>query len=161
MTGEALKLFRDFLDGMLLENKEDRSRAPRHSERNSGQQFRRDSLRCSGPRIRVAGDPSAPPFRAGNGGNGPALSRRRFVDFYETWYTPARATIVAAGKFDVPMVERLIRRQFQDAKARRGEQPDPSFGKVSLGRGTIAGLHSDADANSVSLSLSVVNPASN
>ena len=67
---------------------------------------------------------------------------------------------MAVGKFDVPMVEGLIRRSFQDAKARRGEQPDPSIGKVTTGRGTIAGFHSDRDADSVSIDLSMVAPDS-
>jgi zinc protease len=162
MTGQGLTLFRDFLDGMLLENKQiERERRVIFAElldRNS------TGDRAAVPSLQFAMPDTALPqhiLPCGTVESVRGLARQRFVDFYETWYTPARATIVVAGKFDVPMVERLIRRHFQDAKARRGEQPDPSMGKVSVGRGTIAGLHFDPDANSVSLSLSVVNPASN
>jgi zinc protease len=161
MTGEAMKLLRDFLDGMLLDSKEiDRERRVICAElldRNSA------GSRAAVPALQFAFPDTLLPLRANVGGTVEsvrALSRKRFVDFYETWYTPARATIVAAGKFDVPMVERLIRRQFQDAKARLGERPDPPLGKVSFGRGMIAGLHSDPDANSVSVSLSVASPVS-
>jgi zinc protease len=161
MTGQGLKLFRDFLDGMLLDSKEiDRERRVICAElldRNSA------GARSLVPAMQFAMPDTILPQRIMPGGTVEsvrALSRKRFVDFYETWYTPARATIVAAGKFDVPMVERLIRRQFEDAKARRGERPDPPLGKASFGRGTIAGLHSDPDADSVSVSLSVANPVS-
>src|SRR5204863_3302410 len=87
-----------------------------------------------------------------------AMSRERFVDFYETWYTPQRATIVAVGNFDVKMVERLIRENFADAKARRGEQPDPNFGKVEPTRGLTAKLQVDAEAQAVTVQLATIAP---
>ena len=160
MTGEALKLFRDFLDGMLLDEKQvNRERRVILSEILASNDA---ASRSFVPAIEFALPETLIPRRdvLGTVDTIRALPRRRFVDFYETWYTPARATVVAVGKFDVPMVERLIRRQFQDAKARRGEQPDPSIGKVTTGRGTIAGFHSDRDADSVSIDLSVVAPIS-
>jgi zinc protease len=162
MTSEALTWFRDVLDGMTLDsNQIDRERRVICAEllaRNSA------SLRSAVPLMEFALPETLIARRILVGGTVDtvrALPRRRFVDFYETWYTPARATIVAAGKFDVPMVERLIREMFNDAKARRGEQPDPSLGKVTVGRGTIAGLHSDPDASNVSISMNIERSASN
>ncbi len=162
MTSEALTFFRDVLDGMSLDAQQiDRERRVICAEilaRNSS------GLRSAVPLMKFLLPETLLPRRVLVGGTVEtvrALSRQRFVDFYETWYTPARATIVATGKFDVPMVEGLIREMFHDAKARRGEQLDPSLGKVSTGRGTIAELHSDSDANGVSISLLVERPASN
>jgi zinc protease len=162
MTSEALTWFRDVLDGMSLDaNQIERERRVICAEllaRNSA------GLRSAVPLMRFSLPETLLPRRVLVGGTVEtvrALPRPRFVDFYETWYTPARATIVATGKFDVPMVERLIREMFSDAKARRGEQPDPPLGKVTVGRGTIAGLHSDPDADRVSISLNVERPASN
>ena len=162
MTSEALTFFRDALDGMSLDAHQiDRERRVICAEllaRNSS------GLRSAVPLMKFLLPETLLPRRILVGGTVDtvrALSRPRFVDFYETWYTPARATIVATGKFDVPMVERLIREMFHDAKARRGEQPDPSLGKVTNGRGTIAGLHSDPDANGVSISVNVERPGSN
>ena len=67
---------------------------------------------------------------------------------------------MATGDFDVKMVERLIRATFADAKARRGEQPTPSFGKVVGGKGLVAKLHNDRDLAAVIVELSVAAPAS-
>ena len=39
--------------------------------------------------------------------------RERFVDFYEAYYRPERATFVAVGDFDVDVMERKIRAAFE------------------------------------------------
>ena len=67
--------------------------------------------------------------------------------------------MVAVGDFDVKQVETLIRRQFADAKARRGEQPDPTLGKVVPAGGPLAGYHYEADASAVTVKLSNIVPA--
>ncbi len=159
MTGEGLKLFRDFLDGMLLEKSQiDRERRVIFSEK-----LARNS---AGLRALVAFNQFTLPdtlvphrLPIGTDKTLRAMSRQQFIDFYEKWYTPGRATIVAAGNFDAKMVERLVRENFADAKARRGEQPDPSFGKVEPTRGISADLQVDAEAQQVTISLNSVAPS--
>ncbi len=52
--------------------------------------------------------------------------RERFVDFYNRYYRPSRATFIAVGDFDVDIMERKIRAAFQDwaPKAPDGGEPD-------------------------------------
>ena len=160
MTGEGLKLFRDFLDGMLLEKKEiERERHVILAEilaRNTA-----DS-RAAEDRLGFLLPDTLVPRRwtAGTVETVRALAPQRFIDFYETWYTPGRAVIVATGNFDSKMVERLVRQHFQDAKARRGEQPDPLLGKVPLLSNPTAKVHADRDAQAVAVILSRIGPAS-
>ncbi|HEY2148997.1 MAG TPA: pitrilysin family protein, partial [Pirellulales bacterium] len=159
MTDQGLKLFRDFLDGMLLEkNQIDRERRVIFSEklaRNSA------GLRAAAASLQFTMPETLVPHRLPIGTDKTlrAMSRQQFVDFYEKWYTPGRTTIVAAGNFDAKMVERLVRENFADAKARRGEQPDPSFGKVEPTRGLSANLQVDAEAQQVTISLNSIAPS--
>lgn len=44
--------------------------------------------------------------------------RQRFVDFYNAYYRPERATLVAVGDFDVAEMEAKIRQRFSDWKGR-------------------------------------------
>jgi zinc protease len=160
-TAEGLKWFRDVLDGMLLEQGQlDRERGVILSEQRA-----RDSVDL---RALVSNLTFTLPdtmvwqrMPIGKIETIRTMSRERFVDFYETWYTPARAVIVAAGNFDVKMLERLIRQDFQDAKARRGEQPDPSFGKVSPTTGVAAKLDVEQESPVVSVIMTAVAPVSN
>ncbi len=159
ITGEGLKLFRDFLDGMLLDKKEiDRERRVIFSELLAGNSA---AYRGALAYHEFALPKTLAPLRfpIGKPETLRAMGRDRFVDFYESWYTPGRATIVAVGKFEPKMVERLIKQNFGDAKARRGEQPDPDFGKVEPTRGITAKWHSDAEASAVTVQLAKVAPA--
>ena len=89
-----------------------------------------------------------------------ALKPSQFVEFYEKWYTPARAVIVAVGDLNAKQVEGLIRKNFADAKARRGEQPDFSLGKISPLGGPVACFHSESDVAAVTVELDTVVPQS-
>jgi len=44
--------------------------------------------------------------------------RQRFVDFYNAYYRPERATLVAVGDFDVAEMEAKIRQRFSDWRGR-------------------------------------------
>ena len=160
-TAEGLKWFRDVLDGMLLEQRQiDRERGVILSEQRA-----RDSvdLRAIVSNLTFT-MPDTMVWRRlpiGKIETIRTMPRERFVDFYETWYTPARAVIVAAGNFDVKMLERLIRQDFQDAQARRGEQPDPSFGKVSPTTGVAAKLDVEQESPVVSVIMTAIAPVSN
>lgn len=159
VVGEGLTWFRDVLDGMTLEPKEiERERRVILSEilsRNSPD-FRAAQgwLGCLLPETIVARR-----MAIGDAKSVSALAPRRFVDFHDTWYTPARTVIVAVGDFQPKAMAALIREKFQDAKAKRGEQPDPSFGKVVLGQEPVAMMHADRDATFVAVKISMVRPS--
>ncbi len=160
-TGEGLTLFRDILDGMLLEtNQIDRERRVVLSEMLAGDSLNKRALVAF--LQFVLPDSSAwQRVPIGKLQTVQSMSRQEFVDFYETWYTPGRATIVAAGDFDVKMIERLIREKFQDCRARRGEQPDPAFGDVKATTEVAARMAIEKEAPAVTVIMSAITPASN
>lgn len=154
---DAMKLFRDYLDGMDLKASEiDRERGIILSEKLS-----RDSIDY---RTMVAGYKFALPksilpdrLPIGQEETIKSMGRDRFVDFYETWYTPKRACIVAVGDFpDTDLLARLIEQHFSDAKPRRGDAANPSLGVIEPGSGLIAKLHTEMEAKAVDLSIEVV-----
>lgn len=157
---DGLKLFRDDLDGMLLGQEEiDRERGIILSEK-----LARDSV---DERTMLAGFKFALPegkissrFPIGQEDTLKKMQRARFVDFYETYYTPQRAVVVVVGDVDVAMVKKQIEAHFADARPKRSENKDPEFGKVSKGRGLIAKLHTELEAAATDLSIEVLHPAS-
>ena len=160
LTTDGLKLFRDFLDGMLLDEKEiEKERGVVLNEqlaRNTA------SYRATVGTLQaaLAGTKLADRLPIGKTETIHRMTRARFVDFYETWYTPGRTVIIAVGDFDVAMVERGIRGQFGNAKARRGEAADPQFGKPSAGSGLTARFNPVPDSAAATISISRVQPAS-
>lgn len=157
MLDESLQLFRDNLDGLSLGEAEiNRERGIILSEKLS-----RDSIeyRTMLEGYRFAMPESLLPKRLPIGLESTlkSMGRERFVDFYRKWYTPRRAVVVAVGDFADPrLVEEKIRRHFADAKAALPESEDPSFGRLSLGRGRIAKLHHEPEAKAVDISLEIL-----
>lgn len=160
MFTEAFELFRDDLDGMLLGQEEiDKERGVILSEK-----LARDSVET---RIMEAGykfalPDSLIPFRMPIGLDETLkkMARPRFVDFYEKWYTPKRAVVVVVGDVDIPMVEKLIKANFNDSKSRRGDSEDPNLGKLTKGRGAVAMLHTEMEAAAVEISIEAPRDAS-
>ena len=157
---DAIKLFRDYLDGMLLREKEiDKERGIILSEKLS-----RDSVDY---RTMLAGFKFAMPdalisgrMPIGQENTIKKMTPKRFVDFYETYYTPQRAIVVVVGDVKDPaMVEKMIQASFKDAKPRRDQSPDPDMGKVTAGRGLIAKLHSEKDAPATDISIELQRPS--
>jgi len=159
---ECLQLFRDDIDGMLLGEEEiDKERGIILSEKLS-----RDSIdyRMMLEGYKFALPDSILPHRMpiGTEETIKTMKRPRFVDFYETYYTPKRATIVAVGDFkDVPALKAEIAKQFANAKPRREDAKDPDLGKVPSGYGIIAKLHTEMQAEAVTLSIETPRPAKN
>jgi zinc protease len=56
--------------------------------------------------------------------------RERFVEFYQSYYRPERATMIAVGDFDVDVMERKIRDAFQDWRPVGPAGPEPDLGTV-------------------------------
>jgi zinc protease len=153
LTGDGLKLFRDFLDGMLLDEKEiDKERGVILSEQSARNTAAYRSA-VQNIRASLAGTKAAERLPLGKPETVRSAKRKEFVDFYETWYTPGRTVIIAVGDFDTAMVERLIRANFADAKARRGEAADVSLGKVRTDAGLRSRFASVPDAGGTTVSI--------
>ena len=57
--------------------------------------------------------------------------RDRFVEFYDAYYRPSRATMIAVGDFDVDQMEAKIRGAFESWQPRAADGPEPDLGTVA------------------------------
>lgn len=57
--------------------------------------------------------------------------RERFARFYDAFYRPERATLIAVGDFDVDVMERKIRERFSDWRGRGAPGADPDLGRIA------------------------------
>jgi zinc protease len=69
--------------------------------------------------------------------------RDRFVEFYEAYYRPDRATVVVVGDFDVDAMEAKVVSTFGDWAAKGPDGAEPDLGTVQP-RGREAGLYVEA-----------------
>lgn len=159
LTGESLKFFRDVLDGMLLNEKEiEQERGVVLSELLARNSASYRSL-VAMLQFTLPGAVASSRMPIGTAAHIRSMPRQRFVDFYQKWYTPGRATIVAVGDFDVPMVEKMIKEKFAEAKAVKGEAPEPSLGKITLADKPVAASYTDPAAEHVAVVLQNLRPA--
>jgi zinc protease len=158
LTGDGLKLLRDYLDGMAL----DKNSIEKERGVVLGEKLARNSvgMREAETDLQFLVPDTLMPLRMpiGTAETVRKMPRERFLDFYQTWYTPGRAVVVATGDFDVKMVENLIKKNFASAKSARGEHADPDFGKVIATGKPLARLDTDPDSEEVTISLAVVAP---
>ena len=57
--------------------------------------------------------------------------RERFVEFYNAYYRPNRATFIAVGDFDVEVMEGKVRAAFEGWTPKAADGPDPDLGQVA------------------------------
>ena len=57
--------------------------------------------------------------------------RDRFVEFYDAYYRPNRATFIAVGDFDVEVMEGKIRAAFESWTPKAADGPDPDLGQIA------------------------------
>ena len=57
--------------------------------------------------------------------------RERFVEFYQAYYRPSRATMIAVGDFDVDQMEAKIRGEFENWEPKAADGPEPDLGVVA------------------------------
>ena len=57
--------------------------------------------------------------------------RERFVEFYEAYYRPSRATLLAVGDFDVEQMDAKIRGAFESWEPKAADGPQPDLGQVA------------------------------
>jgi zinc protease len=156
----GLTLFREYLDGMLLEPEQiERERGVIQSEK-----LTRDSVAAR--RTVASLDFALPDGRLvqrlpiGQEATVKSMQRPRFVDFYETFYSPERAVVVAVGDFkNVKELEGRITRTFGSLKARRASALDPDLGTVPTGRGLVARLHTETEAPLLTIKVNTAVPA--
>ena len=58
--------------------------------------------------------------------------RARFVEFYNAYYRPNRATFIAVGDFDVDVIEGKVRAAFESWTPTAADGPDPDLGQVAV-----------------------------
>ena len=68
--------------------------------------------------------------------------RERFVEFYEAYYRPERATMIAVGDFDVDQMEAKIKSTFSDWTPKAADGPEPDLGPVSYTHLTLPTIYS-------------------
>lgn len=57
--------------------------------------------------------------------------RQRFVDFYQAYYRPSRATFIAVGDFDLDDMEARIAAAFGDWAPSAPDRPEPDLGAIA------------------------------
>ena len=57
--------------------------------------------------------------------------RERFVEFYNAYYRPSRATLLAVGDFDVDAMEAKVRDAFESWRPKAADGPEPDLGQVA------------------------------
>jgi len=153
----SISLLRNYADGMLLAEPEiDRERGIILSEKLS-----RDSV---GYRTMVEGFKFNLPeskvtqrLPIGLEKTIKTMPRERFVDFYNDYYTPGRLYVVVVGDIEVAPIEKLIKKSFGEMKA-RPDAPDPDLGKVTVGRGLIAKVHTELEMPYTNISIEANRP---
>jgi zinc protease len=69
-------------------------------------------------------------FPIGDTGVIKSAQRDRFVDFYQKYYRPERATFIVVGDIDVDAIEADIKKRFADWRQPGANGPDPDLGAV-------------------------------
>jgi zinc protease len=152
-TGEVLKYFRDVLDGMNLDAQEiEKERGIILREMSSSNTAALRTLRAG---LEYALPETLYPrrFPIGAAASIAKLPRERFVEFYNAWYRPERATVIAVGDFNVAEVRRLIEREFADARGRGAPRAVQDFGCVTTGQGVTARWATVRDSSATTVSI--------
>lgn len=156
---DALTLFRDYAEGMLLQEKEiDNERGVIKSEK-----LARDSVdyRMMVEGFKFSLPESLIPKRLPIGEVKviETAPRERFVSYYQKWYTADRMVLVAVGDVKPAELAEKIKAKFGDLKPAAQTLPDPDFGKVSSGHGLITKLFSDKEAGETTISMDLARPS--
>ncbi|MBL9116354.1 MAG: insulinase family protein [Verrucomicrobiaceae bacterium] len=159
MLNDGIKLFRDYLDGLLLGAEEiDRERGIIQSEK-----LARDSVewRTQLEGFKFGLPHSKIPQRMPIGVDETLknMKRPRFADFYNQWYSPERAVLVVVGDVKPDQIVELIKTHFGNLPKGKSV-PDPSLGEIKSGRGLTAKLHTEMEAGSVDMSIEIARPFS-
>lgn len=158
LLGTALKLLRDYADGMLLEDDEiERERGVILSEKRA-----RDSVaqRIQEAQMAFMFPDSIIPDRMPIGTEEVISSapRAAFLEFYGTWYGAGQLTVVCVGDLDKELFVKTLAEHFGSMASRAPAKPE-TLGKV-IPDGHRAALHTEMEAGSATLTLFNNFPAS-
>ncbi len=78
--------------------------------------------------------------------------RQSFVDYYDGYYRPERATLIAVGDFDLAEMEAQIRQRFSDWQGRGEPAQDPAPLTLSAGGGRVRIFQAENIPTKVALS---------
>lgn len=159
MLDEAMKLFRDFADGMKLGAAEvDNERGIILSEKRT-----RDSVdwRTFVDQIEFAFPDQLVSKRLPIGTEEviQKAPRDRFVEFYKHWYTPNRMAVIVVGDVQVDSVVPIVQKYFADMPAQE-KNAEPSMGDMAK-RGLAAHYRYEVEAGETSVSIEALKPRIN
>lgn len=156
--GEGLMVLRDYADGLLLDSAQiKRERGVILSEKRT-----RDSIdyRLFVAELKFLFPDVLIPNRMPIGiesviKNAP---RKRFVDFYEKWYTTDRMTLVAVGEIESGEMASMIGEFFSSMKASPQRRGDPELGEVSK-EGIFLHMSREPEAPITKVSIQTLQPS--
>jgi zinc protease len=148
---DALKLLRDYADGMLLESEQlDKERGVILSEKRD-----RDTVefRAYQAEMNFLFPQAIFPqrFPIGDESVIQQATRDTFLSYYQSWYQPSRMVLVAVGDVATDKLQRSIETYFGDMEP-SGIMTDPQIGSVIRPTKTIA-LHRDSEAPFTTIAL--------
>jgi len=91
-----------------------------------------------------------------------ALERQQFVDFYQHYYVPQRATFIAVGDMNATDMLSLIHEHFDSVAGSNSSQSvsmeAPDYGTIPMGRGLRAAIFLDEELANDELLLETLRP---
>lgn len=155
----GIQFFRDVLDGLLLDAKEiEKERGVVLREMTSGNSAGRRKL-VAEAKFALTDTRMDTRMPIGTAECISTMPRERFVEFYETWYRPERAVVIVVGDVKVDAIRSQIESEFADAKARRASVANPDLGTIPSGQGVTAAWHTEQDAATTTVALTLYLPA--
>ncbi|MDE0571162.1 MAG: insulinase family protein [Verrucomicrobiales bacterium] len=156
----AMLLFRDYADGMLMSGKEiEKERGVILSElitRDSAEwRTQKEAYKFALPDSLISKR-----FPIGTKKVIKGAGRKTFMDFYKTWYTPDRMSIVVVGAVKTDGIIAMIKKNFSSMPSQKSTLSDPDLGKITVGRGVITKTHYEKEATETNVSIEVVKPYS-
>jgi zinc protease len=82
--------------------------------------------------------------------------RERLLEFYRTYYTPSRTTLVAVGAIDPASFAQAVRKHFDSFRARGADVPNPELGEIGV-RGLETRFHHEPEGRT-SIVLQIARP---
>ncbi len=154
---EGLQVFRDYADGLLLDEEEiEKERGVILSEKRARDSVRfrlyKDELGFLFPDTLLPGR-----ITIGEEAVIENAGRERFVDFYRNWYSSDRMVLVAVGDIQPGSVEPLIEEYFSSLVAPSETRPDPEIGEI-VGTGIKVHISREPEASSTTVSIQTLRP---
>ncbi|NQZ55758.1 MAG: insulinase family protein, partial [Candidatus Nitrosopelagicus sp.] len=156
----AMLLFRDYADGMIMSGKEiEKERGVILSElitRDSAEwRTQKEAYKFALPDSLISKR-----FPIGTKKVIKGAGRKTFMDFYKTWYTPDRMSIVVVGAVKTDSIIAMIEKNFSSMPSQKSSLRDPNLGKITVGRGVVTKTHYEKEATETNVSIEVVKPYS-